>query len=78
MEYTIILPKGVPRMEEGRNKNGDRLLDVREAADYLGIGQTTLRKLLKTKEIEYHRVGERKIKIKKITLDNYIERKKSH
>lgn len=56
--------------------NGEILFDVRGAAGYIGVGQTTLRRLIKEREIEAIRVGSWKLKIKKSTLDAYLERKK--
>lgn len=56
--------------------NGEVLFDVRGAAQYIGIGDSTMRKLIKSGEIEAIRVGSLKLKIRKSTLDNYLDRKR--
>jgi excisionase family DNA binding protein len=50
--------------------------DLPEAAIYLGIGKSTLRKALSEKEIIGDRVG-RKWRFTKAQLDRYIKRGKS-
>lgn len=50
--------------------------DLPEAANYLSIGKSTLRKALSEKEIIGDRVG-RKWRFTKVQLDNYIRRGKS-
>lgn len=50
--------------------------DLPEAANYLGIGKSTLRKALSEKEIIGDRVG-RKWRFTKVQLDRYIKRGKS-
>jgi len=50
--------------------------DLPEAASYLGIGKSTLRKALSEKEIIGDRVG-RKWRFTKVQLDKYIKRGKS-
>lgn len=50
--------------------------DLPEAASYLGIGKSTLRKALSEKEIIGDRVG-RKWRFTKVQLDRYIKRGKS-
>lgn len=50
--------------------------DLPEAAEYLGIGKSTLRKALADGEIICDRVG-RKLRFSKAQLDKYIRRGKS-
>lgn len=50
--------------------------DLPEAAEYLGIGKSTLRKALSDGEIICDRVG-RKLRFSKAQLDKYIRRGKS-
>lgn len=51
----------------------NRLLSVREAADYLGVGRTALYGLLASGEVRSMRVGRRRL-VPAAAIDEYIGR----
>ena len=65
------MPKEIPKQYQPRD-----FFDLPEAANYLGIGRSTLRKALGERLIIGDRVG-RKWRFSKIQLDKYIRRGKS-
>ena len=65
------MPKEIPKQNQPRD-----FFDLPEAANYLGIGKSTLRKALSERLIIGDRVG-RKWRFSKTQLDKYIRRGKS-
>jgi excisionase family DNA binding protein len=65
------MPKETPKQNQPRD-----FFDLPEAANYLGIGKSTLRKALGERLIIGDRVG-RKWRFTKVQLDKYIRRGKS-
>ena len=51
-----------------------RIMNVGELAEYLGIGKTTVRKLVKSKEIPHTRVG-RQVKFMQEDIDAWFKAK---
>ena len=58
---------------EGNDREQKKLLDYREAADYLGIKKSTLATLVCRRDIECVKVG-RRVFFTRLMLDSYIER----
>lgn len=52
----------------------EKLYSSKEAAKYLGIGLDQLRRLVREKKIAYLRYGERVLKFREKSLDEYILR----
>lgn len=53
------------------------ILNVEEAALYLGMNKYSMYRLLKNSDIPFSRLSQRNIRIKKCDLDNYLEKCKS-
>jgi excisionase family DNA binding protein len=53
--------------------DGDRLMSVAEAGDYLGTGERFVRHLIAQRRMRYYKIGGRYVRIKKIDLDGFIE-----
>jgi excisionase family DNA binding protein len=71
------LPKALKLLKETPKQNQPRdFFDLPDAANYLGIGKSTLRKALSERLIIGDRVG-RKWRFSKTQLDKYIRRGKS-
>jgi excisionase family DNA binding protein len=76
-EVISELPKALKLLKETPKQNQPRdFFDLPEAANYLGIGRSTLRKALSERLIIGDRVG-RKWRFSKTQLDKYIRRGKS-
>lgn len=76
-EVISEIPKAFKILKESPKQNQPRdFFDLPEAANYLGIGKSTLRKALGDSEIICDRVG-RKLRFSKAQLDKYIRRGKS-
>jgi excisionase family DNA binding protein len=54
-------------------EDGDRLMSVVEAAEYLGTRERFIRHLIAQRRIRYHKIGGRYVKLKKSDLDAFIE-----
>lgn len=57
---------------ERHSSNDEGLLDLAEAAQYLGISPYTLRDWVSQRRIEFVRVGTKVVKFTKAGLDRYI------
>ena len=76
-EVISELPKALKQLKETPKQDQPRdFFDLPEAANYLGIGKSTLRKALSERLIIGDRVG-RKWRFTKAQLDKYIRRGKS-
>ena len=53
-----------------------RLLRLREAAEYLGIGESTLRSWLRDGRIAHVKMGHT-VRVDRVDLDQYIERSRT-
>lgn len=59
-----------------RNGYPTAVLDIREAAAYLAVTDTTLRRMIRRGEIPHTRVG-RSIRFRLVDLDAYLEERTS-
>ena len=75
-EVITELPQALKLRKEAPEQKPRDFLDLHEAANYLGIGKSTLRKALSERLIIGDRVG-RKWRFSKTQLDKYIRRGKS-
>ena len=59
---------------EPKNEQSNNLLSVKEAAEFLGISQVTLHRILKRQEIGFFRVGYRILFSKEQHLLPFLEK----
>jgi excisionase family DNA binding protein len=50
----------------------DRLVALKDAARYLGISTTTMRRLVRTGEVRAYRIANRKLMVRLSDLEAYI------
>jgi excisionase family DNA binding protein len=54
----------------------DDLLTVKEAAEFLRISVSSMKRLLKAGAVPYHRVGSRRIVVSRADLEDYLQRRR--
>lgn len=54
--------------------NLDNLLSIKQVAEYLGVNEITVRKLLKDGKIASYKVGGKNIRIERQELHEFMER----
>lgn len=57
-----------------KNTDEERLLSVRETAQFIGISSVTLHRILKREEIQHYRVGNRILFSKEFHILPYLSR----